>query len=138
MPLVFDHVFQGKNLPTCSLGESIAQHIQLMIETRYGEHQGDMQFGCEIWNLDFEIMIRSEDYEHRLSSSLLNTINKYERRLSQLSVDIKISDEEVYNTTSGAREMKKQAAIIINGLLKENGLPFYFKTVFHLNPIIAA
>lgn len=137
IPLAFENIFQGKNLPSCSLGESIAQHIQLMIETRYGEHQGDMNFGCEIWNFDFQLMVNLDDYEQKIRGSLLRAIEKYERRLNQVDVNIKISDEEVYNTVSGNKEMKKQAAITVNALIKETAEAFYFRTEFHLNPIIS-
>jgi len=137
IPLAFENIFNNKNLVLCSLGESIAQQIQLIIETRYGEHQGDMNFGCEIWSFDFELMIKVEDYEHRLRKSLLRTIIKYEPRLTDIDLNITITDEEVYNSLVGSREMKKQASIIVHATVQESSQPFYFKTVFHLNPVIS-
>lgn len=138
IPLRFDRLLNGSSLALCSLGESIAQHIQLIIETRYGEHQGDMNFGCEIWDFDFELMIKKEDYERRLKQSLERTISTYERRLTNIEVNIIISDEEVYNSVAGVTEMKKQAVIIVNATVEETSEAFYFKTIFYLNPIISA
>ncbi len=137
IPLAFDKIFNNKNLALCSLGESIAQQIQLIVETRYGEHQGDMKFGCEIWDFDFELMVRTENYEQRLKKSLLETIVKYESRLTGIYVDISITDEEVYNSLIGSREMKKHASIVVHATVKETSQPFYFKTDFHLNPIVS-
>lgn len=136
MPLSFDRIFNNKNLELCSLGESIAQQIQLIVETRYGEHQGDMNFGCEIWDFDFEVRVRIESYEQRLKKSLLEAIIKYESRLTDIDLNITISDEEVYNSVIGSREMKKHASIVVHATAKETSQPFYFKTDFHLNPIV--
>lgn len=135
IPLAFENIFDSKSLVLCSLGESIAQQIQLIVETRYGEHQGDMNFGCEIWNFDFELMIKAEDYEQRLKKSLLETVIKYEPRLTNVDLEVKITDEEVYNSVVGSREMKKQASIIVHATVQETSQPFYFKTIFHLNPV---
>ena len=136
-PLRFDNLFTNKNLVLCSLGESIAQHLELITETRYGEHQGDMHFGCELWNFDFQNMIKVEDYERKLQTSLQETVIKYEQRLNDVEVDVSIADKEVYNSATGSAEMKKQAIIIVKGNVKETGEAFYFKTAFHLNPIIS-
>lgn len=137
IPLHFDRLLNGLSLNTCSLGESIAQYIQLIIETRYGEHQGDMNFGCEIWDFDFDIMVKKEDYELKLKHSLEATVAVYERRLIDTDVNVLIADKEVANI-SGANEMKKQATITIHARVRETLEPFYFQTIFYLNPIISA
>ena len=51
--------------------------------------------------------------------------------------EVKITDEEVYNSVVGSREMKKQASIIVHATVQETSQPFYFKTIFHLNPVIS-
>lgn len=137
IPLRFDRLLNGLGLTECSLGESIAQYIQLIIGTRYGEHQADSNFGCEIWNFDFELMVKKEDYELRLKHSLEHTISVYETRLANVEVVITIGEKEIVNLV-GSAEMKNQAIIVVYATVKETDEPFYFKTIFYLNPIIAA
>ena len=41
-------------LQTCSEKESIDQFLNLLISTCPGEHDYDKEFGCKIFDLDFE------------------------------------------------------------------------------------
>ena len=137
IPLSFDKLLNSKDLTMVSLGESIAQFLQLIIETPYGAHQGDMNFGCELWDFDFELMIKAQDYEQRLSKSLLDTIIKYENRLTNIVVNIVITNEEIVNTPLESRVAKQKATINVSARIKETEEAFSFQTSFYLNPMIA-
>lgn len=49
---------ENSRLASCTEIESIDQFIEMLIDTAPGEHAFDKDFGCEIFYLDFESIIR--------------------------------------------------------------------------------
>ena len=95
MPLDLSRLMEGKSLPTCSLGESISQQIFMLITTRYGELKSAPDFGCSIWDLEFERFHNYAKWEEQVKESLTSGIAKYETRLKDTTVHISLSDVEV-------------------------------------------
>ena len=85
-PLNFSNIGKGHDLETQDLGASISQYIELIIFTRYGEHRYNPEFGCEIWDMDFEL-IRSESiWEEKLRQSLITSIVNFEKSHDKNSI----------------------------------------------------
>src|SRR5215203_7500675 len=97
IPLQLNAVMEGSELPTCSMAESIRKNLELIITTRFGEHRSDESFGCEIWDLDFELIVSARLWEEKLRQSLLCSVTSHEHRLSNLSVSVAITDAEKLN-----------------------------------------
>jgi phage baseplate assembly protein W len=57
IPLKLSGLLEGNELPTIDLRDSISSTLELIIMTRFGEHRHDPSFGCEIWDLDFELIV---------------------------------------------------------------------------------
>jgi phage baseplate assembly protein W len=89
-PFRLKNIFENKDLKEADIGKSISQNIELIIFTRYGEHRHNRNFGCEIWDLDFELIVSETTWEEKFRQSLLRSITQYEPRLYQVEVEIKM------------------------------------------------
>jgi len=85
MPFDFGALMQrNRELPECNLGTSIAQNIFLLISSKYNEHRFEPQYGCDIWEKDFETITNALVWQEEVNRSIVNSLTKYERRLEKL------------------------------------------------------
>lgn len=135
IPFELSAVLQGNELPTCNLSQSISRNLELIIMTRYGEHRSDPSFGCEIWDLDFELIVSENLWEEKLRQSLLKSISIYENRLSEIELFIHISEAEKINSVKNQVEIKKRLEIQIKGIIHKTGEGFHFQNSLFLSPL---
>jgi len=136
MPFRFDLLMErNKELPAVNLGTSIAQNIFLIITSKYQEHRFDSEYGCEIWERDFELITNALVWQEEVNKSIMKTLTKYEPRLDNISVDTIISEEPHYNPQTHVRSMKKKLTINVKGVLKATGEPFTFSPKLFISPI---
>lgn len=135
VPLKLEDVLKGKELPTCDQVQSITKNLELIILTRFGEHRSDSGFGCEIWDLDFELIVSAAMWEEKLRQSLLKSVISHEHRLSNTVINIAISDTERFNVLKQFPEIRKRVDIHISGVIHKTGESFNFKTNMFLSPL---
>lgn len=135
LPLKLVVAMEGHALPTCDLTQSITKSLELIIVSRFGEHRADPGFGCEIWDLDFELIVSARLWEEKLRQSLLNSITTHEHRLTDINVNIQISDAEKMNYFRKFAEIKKRVDIIVIGIVAKTGEDFRFATNMYLSPL---
>jgi phage baseplate assembly protein W len=135
IPLALKAVMEGKELPSCDLETSIQKNLELIITTKFGEHRSNPSFGCEIWELDFELIISARLWEEKLRQSLLKSITQHEQRVVNVELTVSISDMEKFNALKQFTEIKKRVDIVVNGLVKKTGEPFAFHTNLFLSPL---
>jgi phage baseplate assembly protein W len=126
---------EGNALPTCSLAQSISQNLELIIMSRFGEHRNDPSFGCEIWDVDFELIVSATLWEEKLRPSLLSSVHVHEKRLSDVQVNITIADIEKFNLFQRVTEIKKRVDIHVSGIIRQTGEAFGFRTNLFLSPL---
>ncbi len=134
-PLVLSKVLEGNELPTCSLAESITRNLELIITTRFGEHRSDPTFGCEIWDLDFELIVSENLWEEKLRLSLLRSITTHEKRLANVQIDVEITEIEKFHLFKQFTEVKKRVDIQLKGTMHKTGESFNFRTNLFLSPL---
>jgi phage baseplate assembly protein W len=134
LPLQLNKIMQGEILPTCSLSESISQHIHLIITTSFGEMQQDQQFGCSIWDCDFDNLTATNKLRENIKSSVKFAITKYEQRLEQIKVEIFIKEEELMTKING-RQVKKRMDVHIHGINKLTSEKFFYLDHFFTGPL---
>ena len=134
-PFRLTSIFENKDLQEADAGKSISQHIELIIFTRYGEHRPNKNFGCEIWDLDFELIVSETTWEEKFRQSLLKSITNYENRLYQVEVEIKMSEVEKSLSIRNITEIKKKVEISIRGKINITGEKYYFNTSLFLSPL---
>jgi phage baseplate assembly protein W len=136
LPIRFNALMQAnKDLPTCDLKKSIAQNINLIITSKYNEHRFDQSYGCEIWDMDFELILNENAWRDKISKSVIQSLKKHERRLDNIDANVEIKEEEFINKTNGNKGIRKKISVYANGTIRETGDPFNFSTYLYLGPI---
>lgn len=134
-PFRFRSVFSGFGLQPTDLGKSISNHIELIIFTRFGEHRFHNDFGCEIWDLDFELIVSESIWEEKFRKSLLKSITDYEFRIYNTAVEVHITEVENVYPLRKITEIKKKVDIIVRALIKTTGEKYFFSTALFLSPL---
>lgn len=136
MPLNFGMLMQrNRELPTCNLGTSIAQNIFLIISSRYNEHRFDPDFGCEIWEKDFETITNPTLWQDQVNRSIIKSLRLYERRLENIDVDTVITEQPYRNPVTHVQSIKKKIVVNVRGIIKATGEPFAFSPALYISPI---
>jgi phage baseplate assembly protein W len=135
MPLQLSGLLEGNELPTCDLRDSISKNLELIIMTRFGEHRNDPTFGCEIWDLDFELIVSENKWEEKLRQSLLKSITTHEHRLSNVQLKVEITEIEKFHLFKQFTEMKKRVDINLTGTIHKTGESFAFRNSLFLSPL---
>jgi phage baseplate assembly protein W len=133
LPLDFSRMLQKEDLPDCNLEESVSQHIQLLITTVLGENKDDPNYGCQLWDSDFDIRASNNEVKEQVELSIKASINRYEKRLSQIRVIAMVSQEEFPSET--ARKVKKKIKVTVTGVLARNKTPFNYNSFFYVSPL---
>lgn len=118
--------------PKCSLSESVAGLINLIVKTSFGECKFDRSFGCEIWEHDFENIFNSQIYREQLRSSIQETITKYEPRITNVKVAIQI-DQVDYKLD--LHKVKSRIKLNVYAVLLMTNEPFSFFDQFFIGPL---
>lgn len=136
-PFALKKLFNGQDLEKQDIGASISQYIELIIFTRYGEHRFKPDFGCEIWDLDFELIISESMWEEKLRQSLLRSITRYEQRIYDVSINVHIKEVNKFYPLRNVSEIKKKVEIIVSGKMQQTGENYVFTTSLFLSPLSA-
>lgn len=135
LPLQLSGIMAGKDAATCDIGASISKNIELIIMTRFGEHRSDPTFGCEIWDLDFELIVSQGLWEKKFCSSIIQSVSSHETRLINVDISVILSEVEKFNTIQRSSEVKKKVEIRLKAVVKKTGEPFNFTANLFLSPL---
>jgi phage baseplate assembly protein W len=135
LPLQLSDIFKGLELPTCEIRQSIDSSLNLLIMTRYKEHRGNTEFGCEIWDRDFELISNKGLWEEKLRQSLLKSVTQYETRLSNVEVVVTIRQVEKNQPFKEVLEVKNKVEIRLNGIIRKTGEKHNFYSNLYLSPL---
>jgi phage baseplate assembly protein W len=135
LPVDLSSFLTGDDMPKCRQGaESIAQHIQLLLTTRPGENRYDADYGCSIWDLDFELIISEGTWKEKFRLAVMDAILNYERRLEQVYVEVNLNAVERFGLRKRP-EVRRKAVVFVKAQLVETGEQFSFKTELYLSPL---
>jgi phage baseplate assembly protein W len=135
IPLQLSSLLEGNELPNADLKDSIKKTLELIIMTRFGEHRHDPSFGCEIWDLDFELIVSENKWEEKLRQSLLKSITTHEHRLSNIQLNVQITEIEKFHLIKQYVEIKKRVDIQLTGTIHKTGESFNFNNSLFLSPL---
>lgn len=133
LPLDFSRILKKQDIPVCTLEESVAQHIQLLITTILGENKDDPEYGCLLWDADFDIRASNNEVREQVENSVRNAILRYEKRLTRTRVMAAVNQEELTDTPG--RKMKKKIRVTVEGVLAKNNNPFQYSCHFFVSPL---
>lgn len=135
IPLQLSGLLSGNELPACDLKDSIWGNLELIIMSKFGEHRHDQGFGCEIWDLDFELIVSENKWKEKLRQSLLKSITTHEHRLADVQLNVEISEIEKSRLFSKFAEIKKRVEIKLAGTIHKTGESFSFSSNLFLSPL---
>lgn len=135
LPVDLSSFLTGEHMPKCrEIEESIAQHIQLLLTTRPGENRFDANYGCAIWDLDFELIISEGTWREKFRLAVMDVILNYERRLEQVYVEVNLNAVERFGLRKRP-EVRRKAVVYVKAQQVETGEPFSFRTELYLSPL---
>jgi len=134
LPLNVEALMHQKEHPKCSLQQSIAEHLHLIITTAFGELPADEDFGCSIWEYDFDNITSVHKVKELIKQSLLKSVQQYEKRLNNVRLELLIHQEELADITTG-RRVKKRIDITATGLLQSTNENFIYTDSFFAGPL---
>ena len=132
LPLRPGDLIEKKEHPRCTLNESVALMIRLIITSEFGEFKHDNSFGCEIWEHDFENIVNTQLYKDQLKKSIQQTIEKHEPRLSDVRIEIQFEQIE---SLKGNRRIKSRIRLLIKGSLTMTNESFAYNEQFFIGPL---
>src|SRR4051794_14643464 len=106
-PLNAEALMRQKEHPKCSLRQSIAYHLHLIITTAFGELPTDEDFGCSIWEYDFDNITSVHKLKELIKQSLLKSVQRYEKRLNNVRIELLIHQQELEDIKTGRRVKKR-------------------------------
>lgn len=132
LPLQPQRLMNKQEHPRCSLPDSVAGWIHLIAVTSFGECKHDSTFGCEVWEHDFENISNSQLYRERLRSSIQQTIEKHEPRLTNIKVAIQI-DQIDYKVER--HRVKSRIKLKVDAVIKMTNETFSYSDQFFIGPL---
>lgn len=133
LPLRLDQVIQKQKLSGCSLKHSIAQNLHLIISTYRGESAYSEDFGCSLWDEEFNIQLNLR-WKETLCDSLQQVITKFEKRL--LLQDLKASMEEQNELLEWQNlRVRRCLHIELKGIIKKTNEAFTFRDLIYISPL---
>lgn len=134
LPLEPALLMQKKEHPGCTLKQSVAGHLHLIVTTAFGEMQGDQAYGNSIWEHDFDNLTTRARQQELMKESLFNAVKRHESRLSHIKVEVTVRQEELPAFTEGLR-VKKRLDIYITGRLTATSEEIVFRDSFFVSPL---
>ncbi len=127
-------IMQKQDHPKCSLQQSIFNHIHLIITSAFGELKSDANFGCWIWENEFDNVTANNKIREQIKQSLLQALQNYEPRVKALRVEVFIRQEDVQAQATG-RQVKKMLDISVTGKLAATMESFNYQDRFFTGPL---
>lgn len=139
LPLNFNGLIQKNRLALCSLEDSIRQHIHLIIKTHYHEYRFDPNYGCYIWDKDFDNIQSVSKWKDELEDLVLQSLNAYEKRLSNIQLTITVDEPETLDPrTQQMVRHRKRITILTQGVVKKTNQPLQHTEYMFFSPLSLA
>lgn len=136
LPLDFDRFFSGDGqFEKCTEAESIDQHIELLLTTCPGKHRFNPGYGCRIWELDFQTIASFKKWEELFRQYVLEAVERYEPRITDIALDIRLRDLVREERQSHAITVRKRADIHITARMLSTGEPIRMGYTLYLGPL---
>jgi phage baseplate assembly protein W len=133
LPLRLDMVIAKEQHSVCALKESIEQNLQLIIGTYRGESSYSADFGCSVWDEEFNIQLNPR-WKENLADSLRKAIAIFEKRL--VLTDIKTFLEEKSEWMGkDQRCIRKSLRIDLTGVIRKTNVTVKFKNQIFISPL---
>jgi len=133
LPLRLDQIIQKKKPDSCTLQESVRQNLRLIISTYQGEASFSNEFGCSLWDEEFNIQLNLRWKDH-VCDSLRNTILHFEKRILLKEIKVELADHNELLNKKCIR-IRRKLLIEITGTLNRINEPLLFRDMIYISPV---
>ena len=133
LPIRLGVFFEKGKIETCSLKESIARNLHLLITTVPGENKQDEKYGCTFWDSDYDVHMGNDARREAVIIGLRQQVKRYEKRLVNVSIEVNVKQSEFKN--GSGTQLRRRIEIIVAGFLFRSNEPFRFQTAFFIGPL---
>jgi phage baseplate assembly protein W len=133
LPLRLDLIIRKQQHTVCNLKDSIAQNLHLIIGTYRGESAYSPDFGCSVWDEEFNIQLNPR-WKENLFESLRKSVALFERRLQLTDVKA-ILEEKSEWMGKDRRCIRKSLRIDMTGIIRKTNEPFTFRDQLFISPV---
>jgi phage baseplate assembly protein W len=136
LPIPFKNILERKEIAKCDLQTSIAQKIHLLLVSFFGENRYNPDFGCLVWEYDFENIYNLSGWKDNVIQSLAATLTDTEKRLSNIYVNMDVVQEEFGNGKGQQmKSIRKRLDVQVQGYLQKTNERFSFSETIYISPI---
>lgn len=135
-PLQTRQLTQKQRHRLCELKEAVAGYIHLILKTHLTECRYDYDYGCFVWEQDFENISSISKWENALESQIRESISKYEKRMENIQTKVKVEEPEDFAADNNIQHrMKKRIHISVNGTIQKTRELFQHKEFIYFSPL---
>lgn len=134
LPFNTKSIITNKEYSKCTIKESIAHFIHLVTTSYFGECTFDETFGCSIWDVDFDNLSSVNKIKSVIVDSLYDSLKKHEYRLTNISIEVNINQEEISGMEKNCM-VKKKVSLRIKGKVKKTNEDFLYNEYFFIGPL---
>lgn len=133
IPFDFEALLQQKQGKfTCSVAESIRQHITMIIMTRLESFRFDPMYGCRIWGKDFIVPSNLNTWKDEIKEALFDSIQRYELRIEEITA---FTVEVKYVSPSGIKRINQRLDIQLAGSIRGLNDSFRYEETLFFSPV---
>lgn len=133
LPLRLDEIIQKKRHAVCPMKHSIAQNLHLIISTYRGESAYCEDYGCSLWDEEFNIQLNLR-WRENLCDSLSQAIMQFEKRLLLQEVKANMEEQNVLLERKSLR-VRRCLHIELKGIIKKTNEQFNFRDSIYISPL---
>ena len=134
LPLSLESIVHQKEHSRCGLHQSLEQHLHLILTTAFSEFSMDEEFGCAIWEHEFDNLTSGSKLKELIKQSLLSAIAAHEKRLINLRIELLVRHEELLDMER-TRRVKKRIEISVSGKINITNEKFDYRDCFFIGPL---
>lgn len=134
LPLELNTLSGKKQHKRCSLRQSIAQNLHLILTTSFGEMAVDPNFGSSVWESEFSNTTLNGRKKEAILQKLFESVKMYEKRIENCKVFLNIEQDKIVSSFRND-QMKRKLTIQITASLRHTNEPIVYKDSFFIAPL---
>lgn len=136
LPLQTQRLINKERHSLTELKEAVAGYVHLILKTHLTEYRYDYQFGCYVWDQDFNNIQSISKWENEMENQIHASIRQYEKRLHDLQIKIKIEEPEGEENRSSSRiQLKRKINILVSGTIRMTREYFQHQEFIYFSPL---
>lgn len=133
IPFDFQMAKTKHDLPKIALTNSISAYIFMLITTSFGECKFDTEYGCRLWETDFDFQKSDNELKNFIKKSIFEALERNEKRLFINDIIISLLNENLGNSQD--IRIKKKVILRIKGKIIHTNGDFSEEISFFISPL---